>query len=180
MIRLLFCFLLITSSLCHAGVYGSLEFGDSRDTVLSKLQKSKLVDQAIDTSLLGRTGLNGVFRCKNKLAGQTYTLYFAWTDTGRLKEITLKSSRLPHGEHSGKLREAWEKANSLFTQVYGNPVQDADFPSQDQFKGDGMMMSHIWHKGAKQSILIGPGVEQGKCYLAIRFINQRVEPVRIP
>ncbi|MGB0775692.1 MAG: hypothetical protein ACPGUY_07585, partial [Akkermansiaceae bacterium] len=69
----LLCFLLPYS--ISAGVYGSLEFGDSRETVTRKLQKSPLVKQTLDSTFIARTGLNGVFTCKNKLAGQTYTLY---------------------------------------------------------------------------------------------------------
>ena len=53
------CLLLISAS--QAGVYGELEFGDSRETVTKKLSQSPLVEQTIDNTYTARTGLNGIF-----------------------------------------------------------------------------------------------------------------------
>lgn len=162
------------------GVYGNLEFGDDRDTVTEKLQKSSLVDQTIDTTLIARTGLNGVFKCKAKLAGLTYQLYFDWDENGGLKEITLRSENIEKAKYSSTLYKAWAAAAKLFTQVYGEPAQNAGFPDKLDAAKHGIMMSHIWHKGDKQSILMGSAVKEEQCFLAIRFLNQHIEPVRIP
>lgn len=168
------------SSSLQAGVYGDLEFGDSRETVTAKLMESQLVDQTINTSLLARTGLNGIFKCKSKLAGLEYSLFFNWDESGGLAEVTLRSEKIEISEFDKKLFKAWEQANLLFTQVYGKPVQNGNYPRPSDFKGSPIMMSHIWQSKKKESILIGPGIENEQCFLAIRFVNRRIEPVRIP
>lgn len=166
--------------LAGAGVYDTLLFGDSRETVVKKLQASNMVEQTLDSTYLARTGLNGVFKCKAKLAGLTYHLYFGWNEHGGLNEITLRSGGLPLASYSTALRKAWDEANALFTRVYGEPTQDGDYPDKADFGQSPILVSHVWHKGEKQSILIGPGIKGGKCFLVIRFVNRRVEPVRVP
>lgn len=163
-----------------AGVYSSLEFGDSRDTVTRKLQSSNLVEQTVGSTFLGRTGLNGVFKCKAKLAGLTYHLYFGWSDSGGLSEITLRSQKVHHNEFSTTIKSAWAEANKLFSQVYKQPVQSAHYPDKSKFKDHPILITHMWHKGARQTIMIGPGLEKQKSFLAIRFVNQKIKPVRTP
>ncbi|BDS08855.1 hypothetical protein NT6N_38950 [Oceaniferula spumae] len=180
MIRLFLILILATASICSAGVYDTLQFGDSRETVTKKLQASKMVKATMDSTFFGRTGLNGVFKCNAKLAGLTYHLYFGWDDNGGLNEITLRSGEVPMAEYNTSIKNAWAEANALFTQVYNTPAQNAGYPNKSDFKQHDILISHIWHKGENQSILMGPGINKGKCYLAIRFVNQRIEPVRVP
>ncbi len=163
-----------------AGVYGDLEFGDDRNTVTKKLQQSKLVEQTINTSLISRTGLNGIFKCKTPLAGLSYHLFFDWNENGGLREITLRSEDINKSTYSSTLYKAWNEAGQLFSRVYGAPAQNAGFPDRHDVSQHGMMMSHIWHRDDDQSVLLGAGIEKDQCFLAIRFINQRIEPVRIP
>ncbi|MBK1832335.1 hypothetical protein JIN77_16470 [Verrucomicrobiaceae bacterium R5-34] len=164
----------------QAGVYGSLEFGDSRETVTKKLQSSELVEQKLDSTFFGRTGLNGVFKCKAQLAGLSYHLYFGWDDNGGLNEVTLRSAEVPMSEYGSSIKNAWSEADTLFTRVYNAPAQNAGYPSQSDFKNSDILISHIWHKGSGESILMGPGISKGKCFLAIRFVNRRIQPVRTP
>lgn len=164
----------------QAGVYGDLEFGDDRATVTRKLQQSKLVKQTVETTHLARTGLNGVFACTHQLAGLDYALYFDWDDNGQLCEITLRSDKIELKQYSSTLVKAWTEAAKLFSQVYGKPVQNGDFPKQADTAKHGILMSHIWHRNNDQSILMGPGIKDKQCFLAIRFLNQRIEPVIIP
>jgi len=180
MIKSLIASILILTALpSFAGVYGDLEFGDDRDVVTRKLQKSKLVTQTINSSLISRTGLNGIFKCKTQLAGLSYNLYFNWDADGGLQEVTLRSESIQKSNYSSTLYKAWGAAGKLFTQVYKAPAQNAGFPDQLTIANGGMMMSHIWHKGDNQSILMGTGIEKDQCFLAIRFINERIDPVRI-
>jgi hypothetical protein len=166
-------------NICTAGVYDTLEFGDNRDTVTKKLKASGLVTQTVGSTFLGRTGLNGVFRCNAKLAGLTYHLYFDWNEAG-LAEITLKSNQVSETEYESTIREAWMEAKKLFTQVYSQPIQSANYPNKNDFKGHVVLMTHLWHKNSKQSIMIGPGIEKGQSFLAIRFVNKKITPVRTP
>ena len=163
-----------------AGVYGDFEFGDSRETVTQKMTKSPLVVQTVDSTFFGRTGLNGIFKCKTKLAGLTYHLFFGWDKDGGLNEVTLRSNQLAMVEYSHGLRKAWVEAESLFSKVYHAPAQSTAYPHQGAFKEHNILVSHVWHRGQNQSILLGPGIDKGKCFLAIRFVNQRIELPKIP
>jgi len=143
MIRLTLAILLTFASVCQAGVYDTLEFGDNRATVTKKLKASSMVEQQMEGAFFGRTGLNGVFKCKAKLAGLTYHLYFNWSESGGLEEITLRSQELPMDNYSTALQEAWSEANKLFTKVYNYPVQDANYPKKSDFKGHDMLITRI-------------------------------------
>lgn len=180
MLRLLTALYFATISLSNAGVYGTLEFGDTREEVTKKLQASEMVEHQLDSAFFGRTGLNGVFKCKAKLAGLTYHLYFDWTDSGGLREITLRSNEISLNEFNGSLKDAWTEANKLFTQVYNRPVQAATYPAKRDLEKHDILITHVWHQGARQSILIGPGAHKNKCFLAIRFVNEHIKPVRVP
>ena len=109
---LLSCLLLVSVS--QAGVYGELEFGDSRETVTKKLRQSPLVEQTIDNTYIARTGLNGIFKCKGQIAGLTCRLYFNWDEQGGLNEITLRSEGLDVDLYKTRLQRAWSDAESLF------------------------------------------------------------------
>jgi hypothetical protein len=171
---------LLSSNSTHAGVYGPLEFGDDRDTVARKLGKCELVTRTVPSTLLARTGLNGVFKCKHQLAGLTCHLYFGWNDAGELNEITLRSNEIDAAHYNTHLQQAWKKAHTLFTQTYHAPAQNAKYPTKTDFKGRDILISHIWHKGTHQSILMGPGIAKNKCFLVIRFVNHHVKPIRTP
>ncbi|MBT8043762.1 MAG: hypothetical protein KJO79_02325 [Verrucomicrobiae bacterium] len=173
-------FLLLTIVSSHAGVYGDLEYGDDRATVTRKMSASPLVEQTINETLLGRTGLNGIFKCKAELAGLTYHLYFGWDENGGLNEISLRSNHLALAEYGNGLRRAWTEAEGLFSKVYDDPAQKTDYPKQQVFKQHNVLISHVWHRGNQQSILLGPGIKNGKCFLVIRFVNQRVELPPLP
>lgn len=178
--RTLIILILCYSTSVKAGVYAGLNFGDSRDEVTRKLQASELIEQTVDSTFFGRTGLNGVFKCKNKLAGLKYSLYFAWSENGGLTEITLRSEELPANAYGTSIKQAWKQANQLFTQVYGAPKQDAKYPAPKDFLNHPILITHLWHRGERQSILIGPGIEKGRSFLTIRFINKKVPPVITP
>ncbi len=176
-------FLIVLPLSTFAGVYGDLEFGDSRETVLKKLQKSKLVSQTFDTSLISRTGLNGIFKCKHPLAGQTYSLYFNWDDNGGMKELTLRSEPIPKSQFKTTLHTAWQKANQVFTNAYGTPAQAAKYPSTAQVEQFTIYMTHLWYRGKNHTVMMGPGIDVnkgGSYFLAIRYVNKHIKPVIIP
>ena len=182
MIKFTFCLLLALLSVAgssFAGVYANLEFGDSRDVVQHKLKSSDMVEQTMPDTYIARTGLNGIFKCKTQLAGLTYHLYFNWNDDGNLHEITLRSNKLEREDYKTSLYQAWKDAGKLLTQVYQAPAQNADYPNKNDLGDGSIMMSHIWHKGNNESILMGTGREQTSYFLTIRFINRHVKPIRI-
>lgn len=167
------CLLLISAS--QAGVYGELEFGDSRETVTKKLSQSPLVEQTIDNTYTARTGLNGIFKCKGKISELTFHLYFNWDEQGGLDEITLRSEGLDVDLYKTRLRRAWSDAESLFSQVYQAPAQQATYPSLNSFKEHKMMISHVWENKGKETILMGTGIDKNQCFLFIRYDKAHVE-----
>lgn len=168
--------LLLTALPSIAGVYADLEFGDSRADVQRKLQSCDMVEQTMEDTFISRVGLNGLFKCKAKLAGLTYHLYFKWNDRGQLSEITLRSNKLARADYKTSLYRAWKEAGALLTQVYETPVQNAGYPEKNILAESGIMMSHLWHKGKKESIMMGTGLEQAEYFLAIRFVDRHVKP----
>ncbi|MDG1358798.1 MAG: hypothetical protein P8P36_11455, partial [Akkermansiaceae bacterium] len=149
---------LLLSSTIHAGVYGDLEFGDSRELVTKKLQQSPLVEQAIDETYKARTGLNGIYKCKSKIAGLACWLYFNWDAQGGLNEITLRSESLDSNLYETELKNAWIESSALFSRVYQEPRQQAPYPLLSSFKEHQMMISHVWENSDKTNILIGTGM----------------------
>jgi len=171
----LFIFLCsLLAPMTHAGVYGDLEFGDNRETVTRKLRKSPLVNQTIDDTFTGRTGLNGIFQCKAKLAGLICHLYFNWDGQGGLNEITLRTQALETDQYDKALRQAWKDSEALFSQVYGPPTQKSGYPALKSFQQHKMLISHVWQQDGNQSILMGTGTDKGKCFLFIRFAHQNI------
>ena len=177
---ILLLLLLAISSPTQAGVYGDLEFGDTRDTVTRKLSNSPLVSQTVDQTFIGRTGLNGIYQCKAKLAGLTCHLYFNWDQRGGLNEITLRSEELDIREYEQRLRQAWDEAGSLFSGVYQKPTQQAPYPAKGSFQHGNLMITHVWQREGDESILMGTGIDKDKCFLFIRFANQRIELQKTP
>ena len=165
--------LVIAKPLATAGIYGDLEFGDSRQTVTQKLRKSSLVTLSVDEAFLGRTGLNGVFKCKARLAGLDYHLYFNWSENDGLNEITLRSNELDMACYRAELHRAWQEADALFARVYGAATQKAPYPASNTFGENSMLITHVWQQPG-HSILLGTGVNKGKCFMFIRFVNQRI------
>ena len=172
-LSLLVCFVL--SSPIHAGVYGELEFGDSRDTVTQKLGQSPLVTQTIDNTYTARTGLNGIYKCKAKISGLACRLYFNWDEQGGLNEITLRSEGLDTDLYDTTLKSAWSEAGSLFSRVYQPPKQQAPYPPQSSFNEHKMMISHVWENADQTSILMGTGMDKNTCFLFIRYISVQAE-----
>ena len=157
-----------------AGVYGELEYGDNRETVTQKLRKSPLVSLGVDEAFLGRTGLNGIFKCKSRLAGLDYHLYFNWNANGGLNEITLRSNELDMARYRDELRQAWQEAELLFERVYGAATQKAPYPDLTALVENSMLITHVWQQQPNECILLGTGRHKGKCFMFIRFANERV------
>ena len=171
---------LFFSTLASAGVYGDLQYGDDRETVTRKLGNSALVTQTIGNTFIGRTGLNGIFKCKAKLAGLTCHLYFNWDAQGGLNEITLRSGDLNLDQYDGELLRAWNEASALFSKAYGLPAQKTTYPPKLAFQQHKLLVTHVWSQAENQSILIGPGIDKGKCFLFIRFVNEGIELKKSP
>ena len=151
-----------------AGVYDELEFGDDRKTVTSKLHDSQIVTGASSDSIFGNVGLNGIFKCNQKLADLSYSLYFGWEKDG-LSQITLRSDHLAQNEYYTDIQTAWKEAVKLLDTVYDSPKLQNNYPSQFKHNQDGIIFSHTWEVDESTVVMLGTGKVEDHYFLAIRF-----------
>ena len=166
------CLLLISAS--QAGVYGELEFGDSRETVTKKLSQSPLVEQTIDNTYTARTGLNGIFKCKGKISG----LVAISISTGMNKAVSmrllcdLKDSIWTSTKHGSSTHGL--TPNRYFRKYTNLPHKKLTYPALSSFKEHKMMISHVWENKGKGTILMGTGIDKNKCFLFIRYVRAQI------
>ncbi|MBB5351782.1 hypothetical protein HNR46_002021 [Haloferula luteola] len=157
-------------------VFDTLCFGDTRADVEAKLLKSKVVEPIVDPKFLGRMGLNGSFRTRQKIGGQPCLLFFTWNqDT--LSEILLRTDGGPASTYDSSLRATWEGLIGLLTELHGKPVQNASYPKKEALPDGGFLGSHLWHLPHGGSALLGTSREGDAYQTAIRFTAEKVQPV---
>jgi hypothetical protein len=163
----------------HA-VFDKLEFGDTRAEVMEKLKNSKLVKSSLPETLMGRTGLNGVYQTLHQVGGLEASLYFDWCEDGRLQEITLQTSSLTGQSVEEKLKPCWKEFIDILTAMHGKPIHanlHFEVASLDQ---DGMSATHLWKLEGGGTAMLG-AARQGEDYqIAVRFTTEDVKPVIIP
>ena len=160
--------------------FGPLRFGDTRAEVEEKLSKSSIVKTDIDSGLFGRTGLNGVFETTETIGGLHCFLYFEWTHSGTLQEVTLRTKALDASSYRHKLEATWSDLIMLLNKLYGNPVSKAPFPERKELQDGLMLASHLWRTSDGFSVLLGPGQEQSNYNVSVRFTTKRIQPVPLP
>ena len=160
--------------------FGPLRFGDSRDEVEDKLSKSAIVKTTVDKGLFGRTGLNGIFETTEGIGGLHCFLYFDWSDAGNLREVTLRTNGLDGPAYTNKLRATWSELIELLNKLYGKPLSMAPYPKQEELQDGLMLASHLWRTGDGYSVLLGPGQEQKKYNVSVRFTTKRIQPNVVP
>jgi hypothetical protein len=163
-----------------AAVFDTLCFGDDRKQVESKLKVSKLVETTHDETFFGRLGLNGVFRTKQKIGGLHCELYFDWTPSGRLKEISLQTQPVGAETYDDQLRTNWKELSSLLISLHGKPLQVAGYPDLDKLENDVFLGSHLWRINGGGSALLGTSMQANNYMVVVRFTTEKIEPVRTP
>lgn len=163
-----------------SAVFDKLSFGETRAEVLAKLKTSKFVELTVDETFIGRTGLNDVFRTRRKIAGQDASLFFDWTEDGKLKEITLQTAALPATALESQIVPCWKELAELMTTLYGKPIH-ADPELRLSAIPDGSMLpSHLWKLEKKGSATLGAARDGEKYQVVVRFSEKAVKPVAIP
>lgn len=161
----------------QAAVFDTLKLGDSYDTVLAKLKASKFVEMTLADNLLGRTGLNGVFRLKQKVGGLDSSLYFDWTGDDKLQEVTLRTDPLPAASYAKQVAPSWTEFIGLLTTLHGKPLQAAPRVDPSAVPEGSMVASHLWRMESGGSALLGVGCEGGKYQVIVRFTGEKIAPV---
>lgn len=162
----------------EGAAFDTLEFGDSRDTVLKKLNESPNIDGSVAEVMLARVGLNGVYRTKQTIGGLHCHLYFDWTSNNRLSEVTLRTKPLPRENYGGKIKSNWSELIELLTILHGKPVQNAPYPDSDELQDGLILSSHLWYSDKGHSILLGTGQEGANFSAVVRITSQHIAPTK--
>ena len=163
----------------EGAAFDTLEFGDSRDIVLKKLNASPNIDGSVAEVMLARVGLNGVYRTKQTIGGLHCHLYFDWTANNRLSEVTLRTKPLPRENYGGKIKSNWGELIGLLTMLHGRPAQNASYPDSDELQDGLILNSHLWYSDKGHSILLGTGQEGTNFSAVVRITSQHIVPNRI-
>jgi len=163
-----------------SAVFDELSFGDNREAVLKKLKASKFVEMTMDETFIGRSGLNGVFRTRQKIGGQFASLYFDWTGDNQLKEITLQTDLLPSTEVSTQIVPCWKSFIGLMNTLYGKPVVEDKELHVSSIQDGALCSTHLWKLEQGGSALLGASKDGAKYQVVVRFTKEEVKPVVVP
>jgi hypothetical protein len=164
----------------ESAIFDTLAFGDSRETALVKLKASKFVEMTTDETFVGRSGLNGIFRTRQKIGNLTATLYFDWTESGKLKEINLQTDFLPAAAYQSALAPSWKEFAELLEMLHGKPVQNGPLPQMATLADGSFSPSHLWKLESRGSALLGTARDGAKYQVVVRFTEKKIQPVEIP
>ncbi|HEX5789501.1 MAG TPA: hypothetical protein VFY13_00025 [Luteolibacter sp.] len=156
-------------------VYDELAFGDTRQDVMAKLRKSKVVEATIAEALMGRTGLNGVYRTRkgNDFLGMPANLHFSWDDSDRLKEIDFYSQPVPVAKTKDVLMPQWSTLLAGLKKTYGPGKAAEGSPDPARQENGSIMFTHAWALPSGGGLLLGTGKnEDGDVIVVVRLASQ--------
>jgi hypothetical protein len=163
-----------------SAVFDSLTFNDTRETATAKLKKSKIVEMTADETFFGRSGMNGAFRSRHKIGDLSAMLYFDWTESGKLKELTLQTEDMPESAYSTTMQASWKEFIELLSSLYGEPVQKNDYPPFKSLVDGSFLPSHLWKLEGGGGVLLGTAKDGSKFQVVVRFTKRASQPVAIP
>jgi hypothetical protein len=160
-----------------SAVFDQLVFGDTREQVLTKLKASQCVELTVGEVFLGRTGLNGIFRTRQKMGKLTALLNFDWTPAGTLKELTLETDSLPASSYQSDLEPSWKEFIKLLEMLYGKPIQKAPMPRLESLAAGTFTPSCLWTLEGGGSVLLGTACDDENYQIVVRFTQKKIVPV---
>lgn len=160
--------------------FDTLSFSDTRESTMTKLKASKLVEMTTSEIFVGRSGLNGIFRTRQKVGGLDAFLYFDWAPSGTMKELTLQTETVPGTDYKTRLQPSWSEFVELMSALYGPPVQKSPMPSIEGLADGSFMPSHYWKLESGGSALLGTAREGPRYQLVVRFTQKKIQLVEIP
>lgn len=163
-----------------AAFFDNLTFNDTRESTLAKLKASKIVEMTADETFIGRSGINGIFRTRQKIGSLSGFLYFDWTEAGKLKELTLQTETLPASAYKSDLEPSWKGFVELLSTLYGKPAQKGPLPQPESIANGSFAPSHLWVLETGGSALLGTACDANKYQLVVRFTNAKVGVVELP
>ncbi len=163
-----------------AAFFDTLTFNDTRETTQAKLKASKIVVMTTDEAFLGRSGMNGVFKTRQKIGKLSGFLYFDWTEAGKLKELTLQTETIAASAYRSDLEPSWNEFVELLSTLYGQPIQKGPLAHPETIASGAFAPSHFWNLEGGGSALLGTAREGNKYQLVVRFTQKKVGVVEIP
>lgn len=160
--------------------FDTLTFRDTRESTLTKLKSSKVVEMTTDETFVGRSGLNGIFRTRQKIGTLSGFLYFDWSEAGTLKELTLQTEALPASAYKSTLEPSWKEFTELLSTLYGKPIQKGPLASKESIPDGSFFPSHLWKLETGGSALLGTARDGDKYQVVVRFTQKVVQPVPSP
>lgn len=156
------------------GVFDGISFGDSRDEVVKKLKKSKIieVDRKDNSILSADNAFNGMYMTKEQIGGLTFRFSCEW-ENDLITQIDLKSEGVRYSNYPDGLQEAWSGMRDLLSQIYGIPnKENPTLPPSYEVEGNGAAVgTHRWKLDNGAIIILGPAHDPNdeKAYLLVRI-----------
>jgi hypothetical protein len=163
-----------------AAIFDKLEFGDTRAQVIEKLNASKFVEATVAETFFGRTGLNGVYRTRKKIGGLDTSLYFGWTEEGRLEELILQTPGMPPSAIKDQGTNCWKELIELLTTLHGKPTHENNELKITSIEDGSMSGTHLWKLDTQGSAMLGAAREGDEYQIAVRFTREEIAPVPTP
>jgi hypothetical protein len=160
--------------------FDNLTFKDTRETTLEKLKASKVVEMTTDETFIGRSGLNGVFRTRNRIGALDAFLYFDWTESGKLKELNVQTNPRPDTAYKTELEPSWTEFIELLSALYGKPAQKGPMPAMASLADGAFFPSHFWNLETGGCAMLGTAREGKKYQVVVRFTEKKPQVVEIP
>ena len=141
-----------------AALYENLETGMDKDQVLKALRQSKRIEGPPTDALLGRTGLNGVFKTRQPVGGQTFSLNFDYDPSGGLRGVVFYSrSKFKGAEYETRLKSAYKALLVGLTEKYGEPSNMPEWLPKDSLQEGRILYMHMWRVAPSVFLMSGLG-----------------------
>ena len=161
-----------TSKELVKAIQSSLVFGENITQVTKRLKANALFETTLDETFYARTGLNGIFRTKQKIANQNSQLYFGWNDRGGLKDFTLHTDSMSLSKSEEQLLSCWQAYIDIITEIHGEPLNESPKLVLKSIPEDGIIFTHLWESPKTGTILIGASHDRQGYQIALRFTSE--------
>ena len=157
----------IRESKYGAGVFDSLNLGDSHELVTDKLKECKILKRESENGgiISTKTPFQGAYKTKDTIGGLHFRLYLAMSQ-GQLGRIELRSDSISPVEYDTRLASAWSEAAELFSSLYGKAeIAQGRMPTVGEVRG--ITNTHKWDLEEDGVVVLGiaPSVDKKGEYI---------------